>query len=89
MNQPVTRFFASVATFALALAAQAHPGHDLHDASARHLFTSADHLAVLALAGAALWFGARSVQDRLPRRVLQGIGVLAIGVAGLVWGLRA
>ena len=89
MNQPVTRFFASVATFALALAAQAHPGHDLHDASARHLFTSADHLAVLALAGVALCFGARFVHARLPRRLLQAAGLAAVAVAAVVWGLRA
>ena len=52
MNRPA-RLLTSAAAFALALSAQAHPGHDWNDADARHLLTSADHLAVLALLVAA------------------------------------
>ena len=69
--------------------AQAHPGHALHDANASHLLTSPDHLAVLALGGAAAWFGARWVERRLPRRALQIFGIVAIAAAAVLWGIRA
>lgn len=88
MNQLSARFLAPAVTLALTLSVQAHPGHDWQDASARHLFTSADHLAVLALAGAALCCGARQVQERWPRLALRSVGVLAMAGAALVWGLR-
>lgn len=84
-----TRLFAATAALTLAFSAQAHPGHDWTDGNARHLVTSPDHLAALALAGAALWFGARFVQARRPRRLLQGAGLAAVVVATAVWGLRA
>lgn len=84
-----TRLFTAVAALALALSAQAHPGHDLAEADARHLLTSPDHLAVLALAGVALCLGARLASARLPRRLLQGAGFTAVVVAAVVWGLRA
>ena len=91
MNPPAlrARLLASVATLALALSAQAHPGHDWTDANARHLLTSSDHLAMLAIAGVAFCFGARFVHARLPRRLLQGAGLTAVAVAPVVWGLRA
>ncbi len=79
----------SAATIAFALSASAHPGHDLTEVDARHLLTNPDHLAVLALSGVALWFGARQVHERMPRRLLQGTGFAAIAVAAVVWGLRA
>jgi hypothetical protein len=79
----------SAATISFALSAQAHPGHDLAEVDTHHLLTSPDHLAALALAGAALWFGARFVHARLPRRLLQGAGLAAVAVAAVVWGLRA
>jgi hypothetical protein len=84
-----TRLFAATAALTLAFSAQAHPGHDWTDADARHLLTSPDHLAALALAGIALWFGARFVHARLPRRLLQGAGLAAVAVAAVIWGLRA
>ncbi len=73
---------------ALALTAQAHPGHDLRDATPQHLFASPDHLAVLALGGVALWLAGRFVQRQLPRRLLQGTGLAAVLTAALVWGVR-
>jgi hypothetical protein len=73
----------------LALTAQAHPGHDLLDATPRHLLTSPDHLAVLTAGGVALWIAGRFVQRQLPRRLLQGVGLAAILVAAVVWGIRA
>ncbi len=91
MNRSVfsPRLVTSGATLVLALSVHAHPGHDWNDADARHLLTSTDHLAVLALAGIALCFGAHYVHDRLPRRLLQSAGIAAIVLAGVVWGIRA
>jgi len=80
----------SVVTLALATGlAQAHPGHALRDASTAHLFTSPDHLAMLALGGAAVWIGARWVERRLPRRVLQILGAATVTTAAVLWGIRA
>lgn len=91
MNPSVlrARLFAPVAMLALTLSAQAHPGHDWAEADTRHLLTSPDHLAVLALSGVVLCFGARFVHARLPRRLLQAAGLAAVAVAAVVWGLRA
>jgi hypothetical protein len=72
----------------LAFAAQAHPGHDLRDASPEHLLTSPDHLAVLALGGAALWLAGWGVPRPLPRRFLQAAGLVAACSAALIWGAR-
>ena len=73
---------------ALAFTAQAHPGHDIRDASPQHLFTSPDHLAVLALSGAALWLAGRFVQRQLPRQLLQVAGLAAVLTAAVIWGAR-
>ena len=81
--------FATAAAVVLGGAiAQAHPGHSLHDASATHILTSPYHLAILASGGALLWFAARFIQRRLPRRLLQGAGLVAIATATVLWGLR-
>ena len=61
----------------------------LTEADTRHLLTSPDHLAVLALSGVALCFGARFVHARRPRRLLQGAGLAAVAVAAVVCRLRA
>ena len=74
---------------ALAFTAQAHPGHDLRDATPQHLLTSPDHLAVLALGGVALWFAGRLAQRQMPRRILQCTGVVALLTSAVLWGLRA
>ena len=65
--------------------AQAHPGHSLFDAAPVHLLTSPDHFLVLAMTGTVLLFGAKFVERRLPRRLVQGAGVLALGGAAVVW----
>lgn len=78
----------SASLTAIAITGQAHPGHDLRDATPGHLLTSPDHLAVLALGGAALWLIGRFVQRQLPRRLLQGVGVAAILTAAVIWGVR-
>ena len=71
---------------AAGLSAVAHPGHAWGDADARHLLTSPDHLALLALTGGVMMLAARLIQRRLPRRLLQGAGAAAVVVAAVVWG---
>ena len=83
------KLLVSSSLLTIALTAQAHPGHDLRDASPQHLLTSPDHLAVLALGGLALWLAGRFVQRQLPRRLLQGAGLAAILSAAVIWGVRA
>ena len=83
-----TQLLAVAATITLTLTAQAHPGHDWNDASARHLFTSPDHIAALVLCGAGLWFGARFVRAVRPRRILQAAGMATVLIAGVIWGIR-
>jgi len=73
----------------LAPSAPAHPGHSLSGSGAGHLLTSPDHLVLLALLGAALWFGGRFIGSKLPRLSMQGLGVLTIIAAGVLFGLRA
>ena len=87
-NRPKLTAVISASLTALALTAQAHPGHDLRDATPQHLLTSPDHLAVLALGGVALWLTGRFAQRQLPRRILQGTGVAAILTAAVIWGVR-
>lgn len=73
---------------AMAPVAHAHPGHGLVDHGALHAITSPYHLGVLALCGAGLWFGARFVQGRGPRRILQYAGLAGLLVAGVLLGMR-
>ena len=68
-----------------ALQANAHPGHGVLEASPTHILTSPYHLAVLALSGLTLFFGARLVQRQLLRRVLQVTGVIALIAAIAIW----
>jgi hypothetical protein len=83
------KLLVSSALLAVTHTTQAHPGHNLRDASPQHLLTSPDHLAVLALGGVALWLAGRFVQRQLPRRLLQGAGLAAILGAAVIWGVRA
>lgn len=84
------RLALSTATFAFVTGlAQAHPGHALRDASSAHLLTSPDHLAMLAMGGVVAWFGARWIERRLPRRLLQICGVAAVATAAVLSGIRA
>ena len=66
----------------------AHPGHDWSEATPEHLLTSPDHLAVLALGGAALWLAGRLVKSQLPGRLLQSAGLVAVLTAAVIWGIR-
>ncbi len=80
---------ASLALFAGAPLAGAHPGHSLTDATVAHLVTSPGHLVVLVLLGAVMFLGAQLVQQRLPRRALQAAGCLAFFGGVILFGLRA
>jgi len=72
-----------------AISVSAHPGHGLGEHGAMHILSSPYHLAALALGGIALWLIGRFVQRQLPRRLLQGAGVLALLASAVLWGLRA
>lgn len=63
----------------------AHPGHDLMDLGAIHVVTSPFHLLMLALVGCLVWFAARFVKNRAPRRFMQATGVLALMGAAVLW----
>jgi len=85
----VNRFFAYIALLVgglLPMAASAHPGHDITQASATHILSSPYHIMMLALGGAALWFAGTQVQRRLPARVLSCAGLLMMAGAVLLWG---
>ncbi len=85
----VNRFIAYIALLVgglLPMAASAHPGHDLTQASATHILTSPYHIMMLALGGAVLWFAGTQVQRRLPARVLSFAGLLMMAGAVLLWG---
>ena len=72
-----------------ALPANAHPGHSVLETSPTHILSSPYHIAVLALSGLTLFFGARLVQRQLPRRVLQVAGVIALIAAIAIWTSHA
>ncbi len=84
----VRRLFLATAGVASAATLQAHPGHSLLDEGAQHALTSPFHLAVLALLGVALFAGARLTQKVMPRRALQSLGVIAVALSAVLWGLR-
>jgi hypothetical protein len=93
MNNPRFSFKAlTITTLAGLLSSNtlyAHPGHSLLDATPTHLLTSPNHFIVLAVSGVLLWFGARLVKRQLPRRILQGAGILALAVAVVTWSMLA
>jgi len=92
MKRPATLAQSTLTTATVlalgAATAHAHPGHGLHEASVSHILTSPYHLAVLALSGAVLLLVGKFVQRRLPRRVLQCMGVAALVTTTVLWGLR-
>lgn len=65
--------------------ANAHPGHRLTDAGAAHLFTSPDHLLMLAGAALAIAIGAHWVRQPKVRRTMQIGAVLTSGMALALW----
>jgi hypothetical protein len=68
--------------------ALAHPGHGWRDHHASHFLTSPDHLAVLALAGAAAWGLAWGVRHVAARRWLQYLGGSAVLLSAALWLVR-
>jgi uncharacterized membrane protein len=81
------RPLAAALAFALgAVIAQAHPGHGIQDASTTHLLTSPYHLVVLAICGTSFLIVACFVQRRMPRRLLQAAGLVALAASTVLWG---
>jgi hypothetical protein len=78
---------AAVLALAAAVTAHAHPGHALSDASAQHVLTSPNHLAVLALSGLVLWTAGGLLHRRAARRVFQIGGAFAVATAAVLWGM--
>jgi hypothetical protein len=73
---------------ASAVSAHAHPGHGLLDEGPLHTVTSPYHLAVLALFGIALFASAHLTKQVMPRRAMQSLGVIALALSAVLWGLR-
>ena len=68
--------------------AQAHPGHGLFDHGAGHAITNPYHAAVLAAIGVGCWLAGRFAARRaMPKRLLQGVGVMALLAAAALWTL--
>jgi len=84
----VRRLFLAAVAVASTAAVQAHPGHGLLEEGALHTVTSPYHLTVLALVGVSLFAGAHVTRQRIPRRALQSIGVVALALSAVLWGLR-
>jgi hypothetical protein len=68
-----------------ALAAAAHPGHELTRHGVVHAAASPYHLATLGLAGAVLWLAARWITRPSCRRWLHGLGATVVCVAAGLW----
>ncbi len=82
------RIIATLAILSVLPATHAHPGHSLQEADTLHLLTSPYHLTVLTLSGAALLLGARFIQRRVPRCLMQGLGVVSLLAAAILWQAR-
>jgi hypothetical protein len=72
---------------AFVLSAQAHPGHDLMAHGAGHVATSAYHLWVLGAVALASFVVGQIVRNVSRRRAFRAAGVMALVVAGALWGL--
>lgn len=84
----VCRLILAAAGVASAATLQAHPGHSLLEEGAQHALTSPFHLTVLALLGVGLFAGAHLTQKAMPRRAMRAIGVFAVVVSAVLWGLH-
>ena len=82
------RFCLAATTLAATASLQAHPGHGLLDGGPLHTVTSPYHLGALALIGGVLFAAAHLAKQPVPRRALQSIGVFAIALSAVLWGLR-
>jgi len=79
-----TKSIVAILTVAFSsLLAQAHPGHNLTDATPAHLLASPDHLLTLALLGAGLLFSAALVKRVVARRAMQIGGAAALMVSAV------
>ncbi len=84
------RLFSSILTAGLwlpALAASAHPGHDILDHGADHVLISPYHLAALALGGSVILGAARLARGPVVRMAARLAGAAALIAAGVLWTL--
>ena len=88
-NRISSLYFAAGAVSLHPILARAHPGHSLGESSLSHVVTSPYHVLVLLVVGAALVVGGTVIQRRLPRRLLQGCGMLALVAGAVCWGMGA
>jgi hypothetical protein len=80
---------AAMAAAAMAVSAQAHPGHGPLSQGGAHFFSSPYHVIPPVLCGTALWIAASYLKQPKPRKALQTIGtVVALGALAL-WGIGA
>jgi hypothetical protein len=83
------RFLPVAASVLLVGSAQAHPGHGLFEHGPRHAFTSPFHLVLLTAMGLTMFLGAHLVRRRVPRRVLQSIGLIALTISVIGWSFAS
>lgn len=78
-----------MAAAALAVSAQAHPGHGPLSQGAAHFFSSPSHVIPAVAAGAALWTAAMFLKAPKARLAVRTAGtVIALGALTL-WGIGA
>ena len=74
---------------AMAVSAQAHPGHGPLSQGAAHFFSSPYHVIPSVLCGAALWIAGSYLKQPKARKALRAIGtMIALGALAL-WGIGA
>jgi hypothetical protein len=80
---------AAVAAAAMAVSAQAHPGHGPLSEGAAHFFSSPYHVIPPVLCGVALFMAGSYLKQSKARIVLRAAGtVIALGAVAL-WGVGA
>ena len=80
---------AAMVAAAMAVSAQAHPGHGPLSQGAAHFFSSPYHVIPPVLCGAAMWIAGSYLKQPKARAAMRSIGsVIALGALAL-WGIGA
>jgi hypothetical protein len=79
---------AAVAAAAMAITAQAHPGHGALSDGAAHFFSSPYHVIPPALCGAALWIAGSFLKQPKARAAMRTAGTV-IALGALAFGIAA